>query len=78
MTFEFFFDPEEVNTWLEQTEVIYSGFDQRYSDEWDEYIQRVAPLYEQINAENEDLQVRIDSLDVLTEEQLTDTFYDIG
>lgn len=42
------------------------------------YVDRIGPLYNQINQETNDLQVRLESIDGMTEEQLNSTFYDVG
>ena len=76
--FSFNFDPTEVNAWLEQQEGLYDAFNTRYTDEWNAYFERVVPIYEQIDGENNALAARLESIDALTEEQLNSTFYDIG
>lgn len=68
VTFSFNFDPNEVNTWLDEQDGTYSIFEGRYNDEFMAYFERVGPLYDQINQENESLQVRLESIDGLTEE----------
>merc|ERR1712226_1181862 len=78
VVFSFNFDPAEVNAWLEEQEGLYDAFNTRYTDEWNAYFDRVVPIYQQIDGENQALQRNLEELDVLTEEQLNSTFYDIG
>jgi len=78
VVFSFNFDPNEVNAWLEQQEGLYDAFNTRYTEEWNAYFERVLPIYEQIDGENNALAQRLESIDALTEEQLNSTFYDIG
>lgn len=78
VTFSFHFDPEEVNTWMTEQTSKYEVFDQQYREAYTAYVDRVTGIYEQIEAENEEMQARMAGIDAMTEEQLNSTFYDVG
>jgi len=78
VVFSFDFDPNEVNTWLDDQDGLYELINGRYNNEMMDYVDRIGPLYNQINQETTDLQARLESIDGLTEEQLNSTFYDVG
>ena len=76
VTFSFTFDEAAIQEWLEQEGRMYQQIDAMYQSTWEEYVQAMVPLWENMGAVNEQYKARFDELDVTLQYQIEDTFAD--
>jgi len=76
--FSFYFDPELINNWLDKEAQNYDTLGRMYTAEWENYTERVTPLWQQIDSVNQEFEPRFQAIDADFENQVESTFYDIG
>lgn len=77
VTFSFHFDEQEVRDFLQKEETVYNALGMQYEDTWNNYVQEVMPLWQQIDVINQKYDAKFKELDADAEVQVRSTFADV-